>query len=848
MVQPIHQSSKATNKYDELIFVVPRLALEPVLTQQLFIPCTSFTALEKMIMQHASFIKRKDAEEDPTFKQIIPYFIFKQDNNYFLMQRAHTAGEGRLKNKMSLGIGGHLRREDVVDVPVEEWGMREFHEEVNFDGGIKLTPLGIINDERNDVGRVHLGLVFLVDGMSGSISIRSELKSGVMTPINQLYDHYENLETWSQLVIDYLTKVSLVQGARRMQTTITPANIATLEARALGLRIDSARATTASKSGHPTSCFSAADLIAALFFHIMHFDLSNPKNPTNDRFIMSKGHAIPVVYAAYKQLGVITDKQLLSLRAVDSILEGHPTPRFAFNEAATGSLGQGLAVGIGMALQAQLDKLLFHTFVMLGDGEIAEGSVWEAAEFAGYNKLDNLIALVDCNRLGQSDHTIAQHNVESIARKFAAFGWHTITIDGHSMPIIIDALSEAVAHEGSPVVIVAKTLKGDGLASIQNKIGYHGKPFSDQELTAVIGALKARFNQAASQLAILDEKTPSVTQTKITPEHHDLHLQLNDEIHKNQFAQGQSMAPRKAYGYALAALGRKSNAVVVLDADVKNSTYADIFEKEHPERLVQCFIAEQNMVGIATGLISRGKIAFAATFGAFFSRAHDQIRMASIGRVPLRLCGTHCGVSIGEDGPSQMALEDIALMRATPHSVVLYPSDGVSTYALTALMADYTGGISFLSATRENLPILYPINEQFSIGGCKVLKQSSNDQLCIVAAGITLHEALKAHALLAEEGINVAVVDLYSVKPLDTTTLIRIALQSGKKILTVEDHYLEGGLGEAVRSALPSNEFIIEHLAVTDISRSGKPQELLALAGIDAAHIVMTGRHLVKKI
>jgi transketolase len=848
MVQSASQPSTTYNKYDELIVVVPRAALEPALRDGLFTPQTSFSLIEKLITQHMTYIKRKDAEVDPTYKQIIPYFVFKQDNQYFLMQRANTAGESRLKNKMTLGIGGHIREEDVLKTPLEQWGMREFHEEVYFDGGISLSPLGIINDNRDAVGTVHLGLVFLVEGIGGTISVRSELKGGLMTPLSEIQEHYDALESWSQLVVDHLTKISFVQGARRMHTAITPDVVAILEARALGLRIDSARATTASKSGHPTSCFSAADLISALFFYTMRFDLTNPKNKKNDRFIMSKGHAIPIVYAAYKQLGVLSDEQLMTLRAVDSILEGHPTPRFVYNEAATGSLGQGLAIGIGMALQARLDKLAFKTFVMLGDGEIAEGSVWEAADFAGYNDLDNLIAIVDCNRLGQSDHTIAQHDTESVVRKFAAFGWHTITIDGHNISIILDALAEATTHKGKPVVIVAKTLKGYGLDSIQDKIGFHGKPFTDQELTAVIGALKTHFNKAAAQLSVLEDELNVITSVTVSPEHHAITIQLKHDSAHDQFALGKSLAPRKAYGYALAALGKEDKDVVVLDADVKNSTHSDIFEKEHPDRFIQCFIAEQNMVSIATGLISRGKIAFAATFGAFFTRAHDQIRMASIGRVPLRLCGTHCGVSIGEDGPSQMALEDIALMRAIPHSVVLYPSDATSAYALTGLMAGYNEGISFLRATRENLPILYSADEQFTIGGCKVLKQSSFDKACIITAGITLHEALKAHAQLAEEGINVAIIDLYSIKPLDAKTIAKVAQQAGGIILTVEDHYVEGGLGEAVRAALPGREFTVENLAVKELSRSGKPQELMDLAGISAIHIAAVVSNLLKKI
>lgn len=845
MEQVTQQKKEIKNKFDELIVVVAREALVTSLGGDLFVPTNSFAAIENVIIQHFLQMRRGDAEENVAFKQIIPYFIFRQNAQYFLMQRANTAGEARLKNKMTLGIGGHLRIDDMRNVPVSEWGMREFHEEVVFGGGIKITPFGIINDERNAVGKVHLGLVFIVDGLGGDISVRSELKSGGLVSLAEIQKNYDNLETWSQIVVDHLVKTLFVQGARRMHTTSKPDVIATLEARALGLRIDSARATTAARSGHPTSCFSAADIMAALFFHIMHFDISDPKNPSNDRFIMSKGHAIPIVYAAYKQLGVISDAELLSLRAVDSFLEGHPTPRFVYNEAATGSLGQGLAIGVGVALQAKIDNQSFKTFVMLGDGEIAEGSVWEAADFAGYNKLGNFVAIVDCNRLGQSDHTIAQHDADIIEHKFAAFGWHTIVIDGHCMPVILEALAEAAGYNHRPVAIIAKTLKGYGLEDIQDKIGYHGKPFSTGELNAVIETLKNKFAQQALQLNLLEQKKSSVATKVVVQNHLKISLILSQDAAAEQFDFGSMMAPRKAYGLALAALGSDSR-VVVLDADVKNSTFTDFFEKKYPERFVQCFIAEQNMISIATGLISRGKIAFAATFGAFFTRAHDQIRMASIGRVPLRICGTHCGVSIGEDGPSQMALEDIAMMRCIPHSIVLYPSDGVSTYALTALMAGYREGISYLRATRENLPILYSHDEVFVVGGSKVLRQSAQDKVCVIAAGITVHEALKAHQILVREGIDIAIIDLYSIKPLDISTILRVAAVAGNRILTVEDHYLEGGLGEAVKAALPAGLFFIEHLAVKDLSRSGKPAELMALAEIDAAHITASVRSMLK--
>lgn len=833
----------SVNKYDELIVVVPRIALSGMLSQAHFVPSNSFESLERIVQENKLYIKRKDAEEDPTYKQIIPYFVFRHQNRYFMMQRAANAGEARLKNKFSLGIGGHLRETDIQSLPLDQWGMREFHEEINYTDAFSLSPLGIINDERNEVGKVHLGIVFLVEGVTDGISVRSELKSGALMTLQEIQAHYENLESWSQLVVEHLIKKTLIQGASRM-TAATQTIVSTLEARALGLRIDSARATTASKSGHPTSCMSAADMIAALFFHGMQFDISHPDKVSNDRFIMSKGHAIPVVYAAYKQLGVISDQELLSLRAIDSVLEGHPTPRFAYNEAATGSLGQGLSIGAGFALQARIDGLSYKTFVMLGDGELAEGSVWEAADFAGCNKLNNLIALIDCNSLGQSGLAVNEHDVEKIARKFKAFGWHTIVIDGHNMASIVDALAEAKNSSLIPTVIVAKTHKGYGIAQIENKLGFHGKPFTEQELVETIAQLKATFASAAAQYVLLSEEILLVPMMRSKQEKQLLAASLQNDLAAELFTRGKMMAPRKAYGYALAALGFYKE-VVALDADVKNSTFTEFFEKQYPSRFVQCFIAEQNMISIATGLTSRGKITFSSTFGAFFTRAHDQIRMASIGRVPLRLCGSHCGVSIGEDGPSQMALEDIAFMRCMPHSVVLYPSDAVSTYALTKAMANYHDGISYLRTTREALPVLYDKAEHFSIGGCKVLQQSARDQVCLVAAGITLHESLKAAQELKGQNIDVAIIDAYSVKPLDVATIRAVATQASKKILVIEDHFAEGGLGEAVKSALASDGFKIDHLAVKDLSRSGKSHELMSLAGIDAAHIAQAVRHMI---
>ena len=619
---------------------------------------------------------------------------------------------------------------------------------------------------------------------------------------------------------------------------------------ALNLRIDSIRATTASGSGHPTTCLSAADLIAALYFHVMQFDVNDPHNENNDRFILSKGHGIPVVYAAYKQLGVITDEQLMDLRKFDSPLEGHPTPRFEYNEAATGSLGQGLAIACGMALNAKKDKKSYKTYVMLGDGEIAEGSVWEAAEFAAYYQLDNLVGIIDLNRFGQSGESLYDHRVETVIKRFDAFGWHAVAVDGHNMDEIVATFEKIKAVSAKPVMIVAKTFKGYGLKDVENKNGYHGKPFKKEELDRVVEELKVRFADAAAvrtsrYIPLRGTLEANGKETNRTP----IAIDLTTDANTARFDIDQKMPTRKAYGYALAALGRESTAVYALDGDVKNSTYSDIFEKECPERFVQCFIAEQTMVGVATGLQARGKIPFAATFGAFFTRAHDQIRMASVGRNALRLCGSHCGVSIGQDGPSQMALEDIAMMRAIPDSIVLYPSDAVSAFKLTECMANYHDGISFLRTTRSATSILYDKKEEFKVGGCKVLKQSDNDSACIVAAGITLHEALKAYEQLKEKGVHVSVIDAYSVKPLDAETIIDVAKKSGNRVITVEDHYIQGGLGEAVTHALStspfalserseSNGFRVETLAVTQISRSGTPEKLMRYAGINAEGIV----------
>lgn len=618
-----------------------------------------------------------------------------------------------------------------------------------------------------------------------------------------------------------------------------------LEHKALQLRIDSIRATTESGSGHTTSCLSAADIVSALFFHVMRYDPENRLNPNNDRFILSKGHATPLAYAAWKQVGVISDQQLLTLRDFDSVLEGHPTPRFSYNEASTGSLGQGLAIGLGMALKAKLDKLSYTTYVLMGDGETAEGSVWEAAELAGHYQVDNLVGIVDCNRLGQAGVAIDGHDVERYARKFEAFGWHAEIVDGHDMDALAKALAGARSIAGQPVMIVAKTYKGYGLdESSVDKIGFHGQPLKEQQAEEAIAGLRNRFKEAARYEQGESSFTPTPPGNHRPSEKSPgpVSIDLGNDPDKELFAKDKQMATRKAFGYGLAALGRASQDIITLDGDVSNSTYSNSFQKEFPDRFIQCFIAEQNMLGIATGLETRGKIPFAATFGAFFSRAFDQIRMAGIGRNALRLCGSHSGVSIGDDGPSQMALEDIALMRTVPNSVVLYPSDAVSAYKLLEVMANYNDGVSYMRTTRSDTPILYDSDEQFDIGGCKVLRQSDNDSACIVAAGITLHEALKAYETLKADNILVSVIDLYSIKPMDHETIRAIAIRSNNRIITVEDHYAAGGIGEAVASALQDQA--VEILCVRHIPRSGKPQELLAFEEIDCNSIAEKVREL----
>ena len=601
-------------------------------------------------------------------------------------------------------------------------------------------------------------------------------------------------------------------------------DIDTLKGIANQLRIHSIAATTAAGSGHPTSCCSAADLMAALFFGHMRYDPKNPHYYNNDRLVLSKGHAAPLLYAAWAETGLFPVEDLLKLRQLGSDLEGHPTPRLPFADVATGSLGQGLSVGVGIALCARLDKLDYRTYVLMGDGECAEGSVWEAASLAGIKQLNNLVAIVDVNRLGQSEPTALGHDLDAYKRRFEAFGWRTEEIDGHDIDEILEVLA-AVGLGNQPLVILAKTYKGAGISFIQDKEGWHGKPLSKEEAARAIAELQPNAKSGIGIPIPAPEQQPQPTN------------QAPVSFPPLAYKQGDSVATREAFGNALLRLGEADKRIVALDGDTKNSTYSEKFAKKFPERFTECYIAEQNMVGVATGFSTRGKVPFASTFACFLTRAFDQIRVAGISTANVKLAGSHVGVSIGEDGPSQMGLEDLAMMRAVVGSVVLYPADAVAAEKLVEQMTAHKG-IAYLRTSRPKTPVIYPATEEFSIGGAKVVRQAAGDKLTIVAAGVTLYEAIKAADLLKNEGIGVTVVDAYSVKPLGADIVRKAAKATNNIVLTVEDHYAEGGLGDAVAGELSVDAIKVHKLAVRELPRSGKPEELLSKYGIDAAAIV----------
>ncbi len=590
------------------------------------------------------------------------------------------------------------------------------------------------------------------------------------------------------------------------------------------LRIHSINATTAAGSGHPTSCCSMADVMSALFFGHMRYDAKNPKHHNNDRFILSKGHSAPILYAAWAEAGLFPVSELVKLRTIGSDLEGHPTPRLPFADVATGSLGQGLGVGVGVALAGRLDKLDYNTFVLMGDGEIAEGAVWEAASLAGIYKLKNLIGIVDCNRLGQSQATAFGHDITTYRKRFEAFGWRVEDVDGHDIEEILEVLS-GIGLDDKPLCIIAKTYKGGGVSFLQDKDNWHGKPLNKEEAAKAIAELQPSARSAAGVPIPAPSALPAPA-NNAPASYPAISYKLGDLV-----------ATREAYGAALTRIGEADQRIVAMDGDTKNSTYAEKFFKKFPDRFTECFIAEQNLVAVAIGFGTRGKVPFASTFATFFTRAFDHIRVAGISMANLKLVGSHVGVSIGEDGPSQMALEDLAMMRAVAGSTVFYPSDAVSAEKLLEVMAA-NRGIFFLRTSRPKTPVIYGNDEQFPIGGAKVVRQGAGDKVTVVAAGVTLHEAIKAADALAKEGIGITVVDAYCVKPLGKDVIKAAAAKTNNIVVTVEEHYAEGGLGDAVAGELSAEGVKVHKLAVRELPRSGKAEELLAKFGIDAAAIV----------
>jgi transketolase len=601
----------------------------------------------------------------------------------------------------------------------------------------------------------------------------------------------------------------------------------------LQLRIDSIRSSAAAKSGHPTSSMSAADLMAVLMDRYLHYDFDQPDNPNNDHLIFSKGHASPLLYAMYRAAGAVSDEELLTFRQQGSRLEGHPTPILPWVDVATGSLGQGLPIGVGVALAGKrLDRLPYHVWVLCGDSEMAEGSMWEAFEHAAFNKLDNLTAIIDVNRLGQTGETMHGWDTAYYARRLDACGWHAIEVDGHDPEAVDRAYAEALATTDRPTAIVARTVKGSGIDEVANKNGAHGKPLPhpEQDIAALGG----------EQHLHVDVPKPTFSGKPHV-------FETSGPLELPRYELGGKESVRKAYGDALAALGGADGKVVALDAEVGNSTYTEIFAGEQPERFFQMYIAEQQLVAGAVGMQVRGWRPFAATFAAFLSRAYDFVRMAAVSQANLRLVGTHAGVSIGEDGPSQMALEDIASLRAVFGSTVLYPCDPNQTAQLLALMAEREG-ISYLRATREKTPVIYSPDEQFRIGGSRVVRQTDDDAVTLIGAGVTLHEAVKAADALAVDGIAARVIDLYSVKPVDAETLLEAARVTGR-LVTVEDHWLEGGIGDAVLEVFADADVRprVVKLAVRHMPGSATPEQQLADAGIDATHIADAARSLVRQ-
>ncbi|MFF0447713.1 transketolase [Streptomyces sp. NPDC004609] len=596
------------------------------------------------------------------------------------------------------------------------------------------------------------------------------------------------------------------------------------------LRVDAVRAADAAGSGHPTSSMSAADIAAVLVANHLRYDFERPENPGNDRLILSKGHASPLLYALYRAVGVVDDGELLTFRRRGSRLEGHPTPRLPWVDVATGSLGQGLPVGVGMALAGKrLDRVPYRVWVLCGDSEMAEGSVWEAVEHAAYERLDRLTLIVDVNRLGQHGPTRQGWDLDAYARRLHSFGWHTAETDGHDVSAVDAALNEAEATTGRPTAVLARTHKGRGVAAVDDREGAHGKPLPDA------GAAIAELG--GPRFLTVDVAAPP--RARVERE------KAADRPETPRYAVGDTVATRDAFGDALAALASRRTDVVALDGEVGDSTRTAAFEKAHPERFFECYIAEQQLVAAAVGLRARGYTPYAATFAAFLTRAHDFVRMAAVSGTAINLVGSHAGVAIGQDGPSQMGLEDLAMFRAVHGSTVLYPCDANQTVRLVSAMAELPG-IGYLRTTRGATPVLYGPGEEFPVGGSKVLRSGERDRVTVVAAGVTVHEALRAADLAEAEGIGVRVVDLYSVEPVDVETLQEAADATGC-LMTVEDHRPEGGLGDAVASAFADGRPVprLVRLAVRNMPGSATPEEQLHIAGIDAESIAAAVRLLM---
>lgn len=623
-----------------------------------------------------------------------------------------------------------------------------------------------------------------------------------------------------------------------MKESFKKPDIQALEDVANRLRVHSISATNASKSGHPTSCASLAEIMSVLFFDTMRYSVSNPRDKSSDRLILSKGHAAPVLYAAWAEAGLFPTDDLLNLRKIDSDLEGHPTPRLNFIDVGTGSLGQGLSVACGMAYVGKnYDRASYRVYCIVGDGESAEGSVWEALHFASHYNLDNLCVIFDINRLGQSEPTSLQHNMDVYRKRLEAFGFNALTIDGHCVESLSRAFHNASHTEGKPTAILAQTYKGKGFPKIEDEENWHGKPLLDESeviIKHITSLIKNDHLTSLKPKAIVND-APEVDITNI---------KLSSPP---SYKQGEKVATRLAYGTALTKLADSNARVIALDGDTKNSTYSDRLKKAYPDRYIECFIAEQNLVGVAIGAACRDRtVTFVSTFATFFTRAFDQIRMGAISQSNVNFVGSHCGVSIGEDGPSQMGLEDVAMFRTIPGSTIFYPSDAVSTERAVELAAN-TKGICFIRTSRPATVNVYENNEEFQIGQAKVVKQSKKDVALVIGAGVTLHEALSAAATLEKSKINIRVLDPFTVKPLDAAAIISNAKACGGKIITVEDHYPQGGLGEAVASAVAlERDIIVTKLAVGEVPRSGPPEVLLAKYGIDAAAIVKTVKNLTK--